>query len=95
MFASLRSNVISLVCLNKFLACLEKGEGTGEQLPPSKSVKNAMISRITMRYFSTLDLTQIFEKTFHQFAHFTTTFLVFSGLAFKSRVSKDKNVKES
>jgi len=41
--------------------------------------KNAMISRITKRYFSTLDFTQIFEKTFHQSAYFTTTFLVFLG----------------
>ena len=29
MFASLRSNVISFVCLKEFLACLEKGVGTG------------------------------------------------------------------
>jgi len=39
-------------------------------------------------------LTQVFEKKFHQFAYFTTTFLVFSRPAFQSRASKDKNVKE-
>jgi len=70
-----------------------KGVGTGQQLPPSKSVKNAMIARITMRYFSTIDFTHIFETTFHQFAYFTTTFLVFSRPAFQSRASKDKTVK--
>jgi len=68
--------------------------GTGEQLRPSKSVKKAMISRIIMRYFITLDLTQIFEKAFYQSVYFTTTFLVFSRLAFQSMASKDKNLKE-
>jgi len=53
-----------------------------------------MISRITMRYFSALDLTQIFEKTFNQLAYVKTTFLVFSRLVFQSRDSKDKNLKE-
>jgi len=76
------------------MACLEKGVGTGEQLPPSKCAEKAMISRITMRYFRTLDLTQIFEKTFHKFAYITTTFLVFSWLAFQYRASKNKNLKE-
>ena len=57
--------VISFDCLNwdggnGFSG--EKGGGTGQQLPPRKSVEKAMISRTTMRYFSTLDLTQIFEK---------------------------------
>jgi len=43
----------------------KKGVGTGENLLPSKCVKKATISRITLRYLSTLDLTEIFEKTFH------------------------------
>ena len=42
-----------------------KGVGTGQKLLPSKCVKKTMISRITLGYFNTLDLTQIFEKTFH------------------------------
>jgi len=62
------------------LVGVENRCGDWEKLPPSKCVKKAMILRITLRYFSTLDLTQIFEKTFHQFAHSTTTFLVFSRL---------------
>jgi len=43
----------------------EKGVGTGQKFLPSKCVKKAMISRITLRYFCTLDLIQIFEKTFY------------------------------
>ena len=43
----------------------EKGVGTGEKLLPSKCIKKAMISRITLRYLSTLDLTQTFVRTFH------------------------------
>jgi len=39
-------------------------------------------------------LTQIFEKTFHQLAYVTTTFLVFSRPAFQSRASQDKTLKE-
>ena len=39
----------------------EEGVGTGEQLPPSECVKNALISRQTLGHCSTLDLTQTFE----------------------------------
>jgi len=70
-----------------------KGVETEEQLPHSKCVKKAMVSRLTLRYFNALDLTQIFEKTFHQFARSTTTFLVFSRLAFQSGACKDKTEK--
>jgi len=38
----------------------EKGVGTAEQLPLRKCVKKAMISRITLKYLSTLHLTHIF-----------------------------------
>ena len=68
----------------------EKCVGTGEKLLPSKCVKEAMISRITLRYLSTLDLTQIFEKTFHEFAQSTTTFLFFLGLPSNLGLSKTK-----
>ena len=63
--------MLSLVCSKDFLLGWgnvlsgEKGVGTGQKLLRSKCVKKAMISRITLRYFSILDLTQIFEKTFH------------------------------
>jgi len=57
----------------------EKGVGIEEQLPLSKCVKKTMILKITPRYFRTLDLTHIFEKTFHQYAHSTTIFLVYLG----------------
>jgi len=68
----------------------EKGLGTGEKSPPFKFV----ISRIKLKYFSTFNLTQIFEEIFHQFPYSTTTFLDFSKLAFQSSASKDKKLKE-
>jgi len=37
--------------------------------------QKTLISRQTPGYFSTLDLTHIFEETFHQFAHSTCVFL--------------------
>jgi len=55
----------------------EERVGTGAQLPPNKCVEKALLSRQTLGYFSTLDLTQTFEKTLHQFAHSTATCLVF------------------
>jgi len=84
MFPSMRSRVISYVCSNDFYwdggngLSGVKGVRTGEQLPPSKCIEKAMVSRITPRYFSTLGMTQIFEKTFHQFAPSTYAFPVFS-----------------
>jgi len=39
----------------------EEGVGNGAQLPPSKCVKKALISRQTLAHLSTLDLTQTFE----------------------------------
>jgi len=57
----------------------EEGVGTGEQLPPSKSVKKVPISRKTLEHFSTLDLTQTLDKTFHQCAHSTATCRVLLG----------------
>jgi len=72
----------------------KKGEGLGNNCLPVTVLKKAMILRITLRYFSKLDLTQIFDKTFYQFAHSTTTFLAFSSLAFQSRASKGINLNE-
>jgi len=70
----------------------EEDVGTRAQLPPSKCVKQNLISRETLGYFITLDLTQIFEQTFHQTAHYTATCLVFyCRLAYQSRASKHKN----
>jgi len=39
----------------------EEGVGTGAQLTPSKCAQKALVSRQTLRHFSTLDLTQTFE----------------------------------
>jgi len=67
MFAGLWSNVISSLCSKDFLQdggnglSGEKGVGSGARLPPTKCVKKALISRITLRQISALDLTQIFE----------------------------------
>jgi len=44
-----------------------------------KYVKKSLISRQTQGYLRTLDLTQIFEKTFYLFAHSTTAFPSFLG----------------
>jgi len=66
MFAGLQSHVISFVCSKDVLLEWgkylygERGVETGEQLPPGKCVKKASITRTTLKYFSTLDLTQIF-----------------------------------
>jgi len=49
----------------------KEGVRTGAHLLPSKCVKKNWFWRQTPGYFSTVDLTQIFEQTFHQFAHST------------------------
>jgi len=68
MFASLRSNVNLFLLFKGRLTGVaeislsgEEGVGTGEQLPPSKCVKKALISRQTLGLLNALDLTQTFE----------------------------------
>jgi len=65
MFASLLCNFCRLFKglssgIGEMSLAEEENAGTGENCPPSKYVKKK-ISRRTQAYFSTLDLTQMFE----------------------------------
>jgi len=79
MFASLPSNVISLLC-SKFFVWVE-GSGFGWirrwkdwRKIASNYVKKALISKQTLGHFNKLALTDTFEETFNQFDHSTATF---------------------
>ena len=74
--------------------CLERiCKHWGAIVPQVSALKKTLISRQTRGQFSTLDSTQIFEETFHQFAslHSQVCFFI---LAYQSGASKHKNWKE-